>query len=108
MIINFIDEVELCITGSEVMDVAELALEYVRVIVWPIVGVIGMFLFGTEVRALLRRIRGLDLPGGTSLSFDSADRETVESLEVRGADDPSRVLYGCTQEASHCRDEGTL
>lgn len=57
------------------MDVAEIVLEYLRVLVWPVT-VVGLgVLFRTEVRGLFHRISSAKLPGGLSLDFSEQIEE---------------------------------
>ncbi len=64
------------------MEIAKLVLEFVRVLVWPLV-VLGVgFVFRQELKNLIARIRHADLPGGVGIDFPQEIQEARE-LSVR-------------------------
>ncbi len=52
------------------MDVAKLALEYLKALSWPIVTLIGILVFRRELQLLFRSLQRLRLPGGTELDWE--------------------------------------
>jgi type III secretion system FlhB-like substrate exporter len=68
------------------MEIAKIILEYIRVIIWPIVVFLGVIIFREPIYTLLKRINKLGLPGGASLDFGEKIKETENlSQEVRNA-----------------------
>lgn len=57
------------------MEIAEIVLEYIRTLVWPVV-VVGLSLvFRRQLIALLNRIRHAELPGGVAVDLDEGIKE---------------------------------
>lgn len=51
------------------MEVAELVLEYIRVLIWPLITLILVLTFRKQIRKVIETLRKADLPGGVSLDF---------------------------------------
>ena len=51
------------------MEAAQLVLEYLRVLAWPLTVLVSLLLFREQLRALFLRLRKADLPGGVMLDF---------------------------------------
>lgn len=66
------------------MDIAELALDYIRVLIWPAVVVFFMWTFRTKVAELLERLSELG-GGGFSAKFDQAAR-TLGAAQQKAAE----------------------
>lgn len=67
------------------MDVAELILEYLRVLVWPLVVLLLLAIFRKRIPHLLSRIRSLTALGA-NLTFDRELRDARESIERERGD----------------------
>ncbi|MHC4506253.1 MAG: hypothetical protein ACYTFI_23405, partial [Planctomycetota bacterium] len=84
------------------MEIAVLILEYIQALAWPVVVVLGLFLFREPLIAILHRLKSARLPGGTSFDFDQEvrDAETL-SQEVgktpSGRGDPSKPTVPLTE-----------
>ena len=63
------------------MHMAGLVLEYLRVLIWPIVVLIVLIMFQDQWKTIVLRIRRAELPGGVSLDFQEDLREAKNSLE---------------------------
>ena len=70
------------------MEVAELVLEYIRVLIWPAVAVTACIVFRGQLVALLKRIRHAELPGGVALDLEQEIRE-VKALSEKVKNEPS-------------------
>jgi hypothetical protein len=57
------------------MEIARLVLEYVEVLVWPIVAITIVLLFRSQLESILWRLRKADFPGGVSLDFQQGIQE---------------------------------
>ncbi len=62
------------------MEIGMLVLEYIRVLVWPVILVTGLVLFRDELGATIRRVRKLKLPGGGSLDLGQEIQEAKDLL----------------------------
>lgn len=60
------------------MRVAELVLDFVRVLIWPTVVLALLFVFRAQVGGLLTRIRHAELPGGVAFDLAEEIREVKE------------------------------
>lgn len=60
------------------MDIARLVLDYLQVLAWPTVAVLGILMFRGPLIDILRRLKGAGFPGGVSLDFDREVRATQE------------------------------
>ncbi len=66
------------------MEIAKLILEYLRVLVWPLVVFMVMILFRNQLKEAFSRLRKADLPGGVSLDFNREVEEArILSKEVK-------------------------
>jgi hypothetical protein len=68
------------------MEFAKLTLEFLRVLIWPAVATVALFLFRKEAISMLTRVQEAKFPGGISLSFaaELAEAQGV-SLKVEAA-----------------------
>lgn len=57
------------------MEIAKLILEFVKVLVWPILAITIVIVFRSQLGAVLWRLRKADLPGGLSLDFNQEIQE---------------------------------
>lgn len=57
------------------MEIAKLILDYLKVLIWPIVAVTTVLLFRSRLNAIFGRLRKADLPGGVSLDFQEVIQE---------------------------------
>ncbi len=74
------------------MEIAKLVLEYMRVLVWPLVVITGILLFRSQLSAILWRLRKADLPMGVSLDFQQEIQEAKNlSQEVAQQVEPSNL-----------------
>ena len=80
------------------MAIAKMILEYLRVVVWPLLILFGLLFFRDEIRALVRSIQKMRLPGGTELSWhtlpDEAKKERLDAdvaLALPGAAEAAAV-----------------
>ncbi|MEA5450438.1 hypothetical protein VB780_17790 [Leptolyngbya sp. CCNP1308] len=51
------------------MEIAKLILEYIKVLAWPFVILIVIFIFRRQIESLIKRLEKVDLPGEISLSL---------------------------------------
>jgi len=74
-------------------------LSYLRVLAWPAVAVLGIFLLRRPIIALLRGLylKEIGLPGGPKLRFDTRQQE---------ASDPEQLLEVAPGEAGAVADRG--
>ena len=71
------------------MEVAELILEFLKVLIWPVATVLLLREFRKELISMLPRLREAKLPGGVSLSFEAELNQAKEISEaVREAPPP--------------------
>ncbi len=69
------------------MEVARLVLEYVRVLVWPLVVIAAVLMFRPQILLIFNRIKSAGLPGGVSIDFREGVREAETlSREVAAGD----------------------
>jgi hypothetical protein len=81
------------------VEIAELVLEYVKVVAWPLVVVAGLFMFRRTIRSVLKRITEASGFGATlklvTESIEVAERSedipAVEGADENGAYDGGRV-----------------
>lgn len=59
------------------MEIAQLVLEYIKVLVWPIIAIAIVLLFRKQLNVILLRLQKADLPGGLSINF----REEIEEAK---------------------------
>jgi hypothetical protein len=57
------------------VDVAQLVLEYLKVLAWPLVVVALGLLYRRQVVGVLARLKKTELPGGVALDFSEEARE---------------------------------
>lgn len=72
--------------------IAALVLEYLRVLIWPAMVLLGVIMFRRPILAILERMRGATLPGGVSLEFAQGikDAEAL-SRQVRATPEPAKA-----------------
>ena len=63
------------------MEAAKIVLEFVNVLVWPIVVLLGFVLFKSELRALARSLQTVKLPGGTELDWQKKVKAVEEAAD---------------------------
>jgi hypothetical protein len=79
------------------LEIARLVLDFLSVLAWPAVALLGILLFRGHVADLVRRIKGAGLPGGISLDFDrevqAAQQLSSEVLKaVQVAPNPGKPI----------------
>ncbi len=72
------------------MEIAELILEYIKVLIWPFVALIAMFKFKPEFAELFSSIKKLKLPGGTEIDWAKTVEEAEQAAEA--IKNPTREL----------------
>lgn len=72
------------------MDTAQLVLEYIKALAWPITVFVLTLTFKREIRAILPRVKRAGLPGGVSLDLESAIHQTTELATRIEANPPAR------------------
>lgn len=60
------------------MNTARLVLEYLEVLMWPVVVLVIVFVFKKSLRMLLNRIQHADFPGGIGIDLGQQVRKTTE------------------------------
>lgn len=66
------------------MELANIILEYIKVLIWPITTSIIIFKFKEQILLLLKRAKKIELPGGFSMeSFEEKIDEAKELAEER-------------------------
>jgi len=72
------------------MEVAKLILEYIKVLIWPVVTLVAIYNFKPELADLFSSIKKLKLPGGTEIDWE----ETIEVAEeaAKAIKNPRREL----------------
>ena len=82
------------------MEIATLVLEYLKVLLSPqiVVGGVGLvflFLFREDIKALLLRVAKIRLPGGTEISTSQSERQiNEENIEQKPLPAPAMPLSG--------------
>lgn len=73
------------------MEVAKLIVEFLRVLVWPVVAVAVTILFRSQLRGLLQRLRKAELPGGVTIDLreEIAEAKAVSERVVVAAAKPT-------------------
>jgi hypothetical protein len=67
------------------MEIAKLVLEYLKVMIWPLVVLIALAVFRRELRALINSLQHLELPGGAKLDWKKdiqAAEKAAEKVEA--------------------------
>jgi len=65
------------------LDPISIALEFTRVLIWPCTLVMLILLYRTDIREFIKRLTGLNLPGGASLQAFPNDLETGKRLSAK-------------------------
>lgn len=60
------------------MEIANLVLEYIKVLIWPCILVFLSFYFKDQVSGVFERLKSAKLPGGVSLEMNDKIREVEE------------------------------
>ena len=60
------------------MEIAKLVLEYIKVLIWPIILVFLCFYFRDQVAGIFERLKSAKLPGGVSLEMNDKILEVQE------------------------------
>jgi len=72
------------------MDIAYLILDYLKVLIWPCVTLMVLFLFRKQIFVAFNRLKSAGLPGGISLNFEQEIQRVVEmSREVKDTEPPA-------------------
>lgn len=79
------------------MELAKLVLEYVKVLAWPAVVLTTVFVFKHELRALVRSVQHLKLPGGAELEWQ---RELRTAEKAAATVEASAELAPTTSETT--------
>lgn len=72
------------------MDVANLLLDFLRVVIWPITLIVGCVMFRSEVVKLLARIHKASFPGGVSIDLSESVHE-VKALSEKVQSMPPKM-----------------
>lgn len=54
------------------MEIAQLVLEYIKVLTWPAFALVCLVLFRSSIRGLVPRLKNAELPGGVKFDFQEA------------------------------------
>jgi hypothetical protein len=54
------------------MEIAQLILEYIKVLIWPIFAIVCVVMFRRSIFALIPRLKNAELPGGVKFDFQEA------------------------------------
>ena len=76
------------------MDVAQLVLEYLKSLIWPIQILLAVIIFRKELRELLKSLQHLRLPGGTELDW----QRNLEQAEAAAKEVESSSLGSSEKE----------
>ena len=72
--------------NDSAIEIARLVLEYIKVLLWPSLVVVGFIYFRNEVRQLAATLSHLKLPGGAEFDWEKKLQEaedTAEHIEER-------------------------
>jgi len=72
------------------MEIAKIILEYIRTLIWPLIVSTLLIVYRKECTAVLRSIRKLTLPGGTSFETFPKDLEEAKVLSFRVKEEADR------------------
>jgi hypothetical protein len=67
-------------TGATI-EIAKLALEYLKTLAWPAVVLIALYIFRRELRLLIASLEHLKLPGGAELDWKKTVQEAERAAE---------------------------
>jgi hypothetical protein len=70
------------------METAKLILEYIKVLAWPLVVLVIVFIFRRQIESIVKRLEKADLPGGVSLSLRAEILEAKRISEKVIAEPP--------------------
>jgi len=70
------------------MEIAQLILEYIEVLAWPLVVLAIVLLFRRQIESVIKRLEKADLPGGVSLSLRAEILEAKKISEKVIAEPP--------------------
>lgn len=74
------------------MEIAELILEYIKVLAWPMFALVTVLLFRKQLLTILNRIEKAGLPGGVSIDFREEIKEVKRlSDKVEAAPPPEQA-----------------
>lgn len=79
------------------MEIAELVLEYVKVLVWPVLVMIIVLIFRKQLYTIIYRIEKASLPGGVSLILRQEVREAKQLSDKIEAAPPSKRAKNATR-----------
>lgn len=82
------------------MEIAQLVLEYIKVLIWPIVVILLVLMFRSQLRAMLWRLRKAELPMGVSLDFQEELQEAKsisKQVEKATENEPRRPNIPMTE-----------
>ena len=76
------------------MEIAKLILEYLKVLIWPTLVLIFLFVFRKQLHDLVERLKKADLPGGVSLDFGKEAEEAKQLSKKVEALPPPKEAEG--------------
>ena len=62
------------------MEIAKIVLEYTKALIWPIVALTFLLCFHKEIKAILKNLKKLNLPGGTSVETFPEELKEAKTL----------------------------
>jgi hypothetical protein len=71
------------------MEIAKLILEYIKVLIWPIIFVIFWVIYRREILALSKEIKEIVLPGGTTLKRFPQQLKEAKELSIKVKEEKS-------------------
>lgn len=75
------------------MEIAELILEYIKVLIWPGVAVFVLTLFRKQLHKVVLRLQKASLPGGISFDFNQEVKEVKQlSEKVEALPTPEKAI----------------
>jgi hypothetical protein len=85
------------------MSIAQLVMEYIQVLIWPLVVVVALFLFRQPLGSLIENIRRAEFPGG-SIDVDpqrtaASHRAIMDTMENVAVDQISQRMSGDREAA---------
>lgn len=69
------------------MEIAKLILEFLRILIWPVIILIAIFLFRPHLKSILGRLKSASIPGGISINL----RDEIEKAKEISQDLPRSV-----------------
>lgn len=74
---------------TTVMEIAQLILEYIKALIWPIFALICVIMFRRSIIGLIPRLKNAELPGGVKFDFQEAIEQAQQlKQEILSAHKP--------------------